>query len=128
LIEIPYWWDNTLSTLAATIHQHRPELFKEKPTGQPISLIPPKKERKNTSPIADKLMLVSDWPGMDPSGWYVENYGRGYKFAIESPIESLFFGNYCNILVLIFVGGFLKNLMVCELIGTERTCTLDKAH
>jgi hypothetical protein len=28
LIEIPYWWDNTIESLQATIHQSRPELIK----------------------------------------------------------------------------------------------------
>jgi len=27
LIEVPYWWDGHVDSLATTIHQHRPELF-----------------------------------------------------------------------------------------------------
>ena len=36
MIQIPYWWDCKMSSLAATIYQYRPDLFPKKPLGQPI--------------------------------------------------------------------------------------------
>ena len=41
LIEVPYWWDKKISSLAATVYNQRPELFKEKPLGTPIPFNPP---------------------------------------------------------------------------------------
>lgn len=31
LIEVPYWWDKSISSLVATIYHYRPDLFKVKP-------------------------------------------------------------------------------------------------
>jgi hypothetical protein len=47
LIEVPYWWDRKYDSLAATIYSQRPDLFTEKPTGQPIPLNPPSEHQKN---------------------------------------------------------------------------------
>ena len=41
LIEVPYWWDRKFSSLAATLYSQRPELFKERPIGDPIPTSPP---------------------------------------------------------------------------------------
>ncbi len=51
VIEVPYWWDRKVTSLAATIYNSRPDLFAEKPTGNPIPLTrPPQKEvTKQTS-------------------------------------------------------------------------------
>ena len=38
LIEVPYWWDRKMSSLAATVYNTRPDLFTEKPQGNPIPL------------------------------------------------------------------------------------------
>ena len=45
LIEVPYWWDRKLSSLAATVYNTRPDLFTEQPKGKPIPLIPPANEK-----------------------------------------------------------------------------------
>ena len=41
MIEVPYWWDRKLSSLASTIYDIRPDLFETKPKGNPIPLNPP---------------------------------------------------------------------------------------
>jgi hypothetical protein len=41
LIEVPYWWDFAAESLAATIHQHRPELITSSTSAQPIPTQPP---------------------------------------------------------------------------------------
>jgi hypothetical protein len=45
LIEIPYWWDQSFESLAATIYDHNPKLFTEKPSGNPI---PSQEEYENS--------------------------------------------------------------------------------
>jgi hypothetical protein len=40
LIEVPFWWDRQKETLAATIHQHRPDLIPDPGPYQPIPLKP----------------------------------------------------------------------------------------
>jgi hypothetical protein len=41
LIEVPYWWDRTPESLAATIYAQRPDLFTKAPIGKPIPSTPP---------------------------------------------------------------------------------------
>ena len=36
MIRVPYWWDRKQSSLAATIYNARPDLFKVKPEGKAI--------------------------------------------------------------------------------------------
>lgn len=36
LIEVPYWWDSSVESLAATIQTQRPELVSNFPIGKPI--------------------------------------------------------------------------------------------
>jgi hypothetical protein len=38
LIEIPYWWDNKLSSLISTIHRERSDLVSDHKSGEPIQL------------------------------------------------------------------------------------------
>ena len=38
LIEVPYWWDKQIDSLAATVYNTRPDLMKTKPQGKPIPL------------------------------------------------------------------------------------------
>ena len=40
MVQVPYWWDRKISSLEATIHSVRPELFQEPPLGSPIPLTP----------------------------------------------------------------------------------------
>ena len=47
LVEVPYWWDRTADSLAATIYSHRPDLFAEKPQGTPIPANPPAVSNKD---------------------------------------------------------------------------------
>lgn len=48
LIEVPYWWDNTKSSLVATIHKFRPDLLPTSERGTPIPNEPPKGFPKGT--------------------------------------------------------------------------------
>lgn len=41
LISIPYWWDMRMSSLKATLYQHRPDLFTKEPTGLSIPTTKP---------------------------------------------------------------------------------------
>jgi hypothetical protein len=41
LVEIPYWWDTKIESLAATIHSYRPDLLQDTP-GKPILPSPPR--------------------------------------------------------------------------------------
>ena len=41
LIEIPYWWDRSKTSIAATIHKYRPDIIPEAGAGQPIPEYPP---------------------------------------------------------------------------------------
>ena len=41
LIEVPYWWDRSISSLAVTIYNARPDLFNFEPKGKAIPLVPP---------------------------------------------------------------------------------------
>ena len=43
LIEIPYWWNRKISSLAATIYNSRPDMFPTKPQGEAIPLVLPVK-------------------------------------------------------------------------------------
>src|SRR4051812_43605229 len=39
LIEVPYWWNFNKESLAATIHNVRPDLISECPQAEPISAL-----------------------------------------------------------------------------------------
>ncbi len=41
LIEIPYWWDKSDSSLLATIHKHRPDIVKDPGHALPIPELAP---------------------------------------------------------------------------------------
>jgi hypothetical protein len=32
LVEVPYWWNGSVSSLQSTIHQKRPDLFADQPS------------------------------------------------------------------------------------------------
>lgn len=52
---MPYGWDRKIDSLAATIYNERPDLFTEKPQGEPIPLSPaPSEYTKNLSPSNKK--------------------------------------------------------------------------
>jgi hypothetical protein len=55
LIEIPYWWDCKIESLAATIHKYKPDLIQQPKNATPI---PDGKEYANTPlPIATELSV-----------------------------------------------------------------------
>lgn len=65
-MEIPYWWDNGKETLAATIHQIRPDLIPEPPGAHPIPLTYVDRREEQLPP----LMHAQTWDQLqDLSGW-----------------------------------------------------------
>jgi hypothetical protein len=77
LIEIPFWWDKSISSLAATIHQYRKDLNISHVEGKPIPItLPPGfLAGINKTIILSKggtpeLMHGEDWDGdKDLTGW-----------------------------------------------------------
>ena len=83
LIEVPYWWDKKYSSLAATVYSQRPDLFTEKPKGDPIPLhklsnSESTTEKTNDTPI---LMLATEWnnTSMKPNGWWMTEKYDGMR-------------------------------------------------
>jgi len=70
LVEVPFWWDRTVESLAATIHKVKPDLIVKPPGAEPIPLVSP-------SLLKDTLLSVSlshgyPWDGyQDVTGWQV---------------------------------------------------------
>lgn len=46
LIEVPYWWDMTSTSIRATIHQVRPDLIPNPGNGTPIPVVNPRVVKK----------------------------------------------------------------------------------
>eukprot|EP01027_Heterolobosea_sp_BB2_P018918 GEZU01026579.1.p1 GENE.GEZU01026579.1~~GEZU01026579.1.p1 ORF type:complete len:601 (+),score=135.41 GEZU01026579.1:14-1816(+) len=77
LINVPSWWDRTVASLAATIHQARPDLIPQPPAGsEPIPPVPldahtrigPK--AKPSVKRGDFLVTLSTYNDRDdPTGW-----------------------------------------------------------
>jgi hypothetical protein len=68
LIEVPYWWDKSIASLAATIQQQRSGLIDHKLnlSGEAIPL----KSPENSSSDEAKLMHGEEWDGVqDLDGW-----------------------------------------------------------
>jgi hypothetical protein len=89
LIEVPYWWDNTKETLAASIHLKRPgistirsivtclELNLESVASQPIPLKEPSKISYTSH---RSLSTEMEWPtNQDPSGWWMTEKHSGIR-------------------------------------------------
>ena len=55
LVAIPHWWDNTISSLEATLFQYKKDLFGFQPNGQAIS----NKEVKTDGKIDSKSIYLS---------------------------------------------------------------------
>jgi hypothetical protein len=68
LITIPFWWDKSLSSLAATIHQQRPDLVPSA-QGSPIPLEMPKQYQVPTKYSPNVPQKYHD--NVDPTGWYL---------------------------------------------------------
>jgi hypothetical protein len=68
LIQIPFWWDNMIGSLAATIHKYRPDIQLDAPVhGLPIQ---PKIPYRNYKYKPNAAHQVSQ--DIDPTGWYVQ--------------------------------------------------------
>eukprot|EP00026_Physarum_polycephalum_P003058 Phypoly_transcript_03067.p1 GENE.Phypoly_transcript_03067~~Phypoly_transcript_03067.p1 ORF type:complete len:822 (+),score=139.06 Phypoly_transcript_03067:68-2533(+) len=82
LIHVPYWWDGSLESLAATIQLHRDDILLEHPIGSPISNQPPFSYHvKGSVPDVGDLMLASvpDAPILDPEKWWVSEKYDGIR-------------------------------------------------
>lgn len=106
LIQIPYWWNKDIYSLAATIHQHIPNLFQEHSTcikpniqsifqyltnpqsiTQPLELnkfvhipLEPPSSEVSQSSRARKLMLAMDWnENIDVGGWWMTEKYDGIR-------------------------------------------------
>ena len=79
LIEIPYWWDRKLPSLAVTIYNSRPDLFDIKPQGTAIPLTPP--TEAESRPHKEFLMTATEWDNetMEPKGWYMTEKYDGMR-------------------------------------------------
>ena len=59
LTQVPYWWDRKIESLAATIYNTRPDLFKETPKGNPIPSSPPsKQDAAETKRTINKITII----------------------------------------------------------------------
>ena len=94
LIEVPYWWDRRVESLAATIHSQRPELFRHEPIEEPIRATPPtqrKIERSQSKnlfellfilkdPTKKVLIAATDWDvTKNPKGWWMTEKYDGMR-------------------------------------------------
>jgi hypothetical protein len=68
LIPIPYWWDKTLPSLAATIHYYRPDIPLSQPMTEPIPFKPTTK-RKISTKYEHNVAQALD-AAINPTGWY----------------------------------------------------------
>ena len=96
MIEVPFWWDRKLDSLAATVYNMRPDLFDAQPQGKAIPLSPPKEEnytsKTKSKPIPNfppyftdatkqLLMTATEWDNdtMEPKGWYMTEKYDGMR-------------------------------------------------
>ena len=59
MIEVPYWWDRKLPSLAATVYNTRPDLFETEPQGKSIPDSPPSKTTEQLQPTKSNTFLIS---------------------------------------------------------------------
>lgn len=65
LIQVPYWWDGTTHSLAATIHQRRSDICSVPPGATPIPSEPPQTTKE------PKISHGYSWDrSQDVTGWY----------------------------------------------------------
>jgi len=89
LLEIPYWWDNSADSIAASLKELRSDLITAQVKALPIPKTPFKGTRKpRTTPsggrkisdIGQLIMLSKDWlSGMDPTGWLLSEKYDGIR-------------------------------------------------
>jgi hypothetical protein len=58
LIEVPYWWDRTYESLAATVYNNRPDLLPEKPMGKPIPTSPVAQHVQKSIPFSYTSLTI----------------------------------------------------------------------
>jgi len=72
LIEVPYWWDRTSESLAATIHQAQPSIINAPPGSIPIST----NEQRELDPLCHGM----EWDGtQDVAGWWMSEKMDGIR-------------------------------------------------
>ena len=59
MIEVPYWWDRKLPSLAATVYNVKPDLFEVKPQGTAIPDSPPATTKKESIEVQSKCIFLS---------------------------------------------------------------------
>jgi ATP-dependent DNA ligase len=90
LIEVPYWWDKQLNSLAVTIYNQKPELFETRPQGQPIPSTPTTKQNSKHSIFLfllflgttkkKFLMTATEWDTSEnPTGWWMTEKYDGMR-------------------------------------------------
>lgn len=76
LIEIPYWWDFTKESLAATIHRIRPELVPDPPGIQPIPSSNSEDAQADSLPIQHGQIWDQH---QDLTGWWMSEKMDGIR-------------------------------------------------
>ena len=83
LIQVPYWWDRKLESLAATVYTQRPDLFNNSniPSGSPIPILPNYTNSKLLQSKKRMIMTATEWDydTMDPTGWYMSEKYDGMR-------------------------------------------------
>jgi hypothetical protein len=70
LITIPFWWNKSVTSLAATIKYYRPDIPFENISGLPMSANMPIK-LQNQFKYTPNAFKIYDESICDPTGWYV---------------------------------------------------------
>ena len=94
LIQVPYWWDFSVESLAATIYLERPTLIRDTPHSQPIPKVPPDR----TGNLFFALSQLNEHPCLCLMG----SLGMAFK--------------------ILQIGGYQKKSMESEGIGTAIIC------
>jgi hypothetical protein len=71
LIQIPFWWDKSQSSLVATIQQHRLDILHNIPSSAPIPSIMPENRNKPFK-YKQSAALSYDTHPINPTGWFVK--------------------------------------------------------
>jgi len=61
LIEVPFWWDRSIATVAATIHKYRPDIIPEPPAGsRPVSMDVMPQQAATTIELQNKKTIIAE--------------------------------------------------------------------
>jgi ATP-dependent DNA ligase len=79
LIQVPYWWNKKRDSLAATIHDKRPDLLYSK--GPNIPQIEPLPKSRESASFKKIFMTSTEWneASMDPKGWLMTEKFDGMR-------------------------------------------------